>query len=491
MKTKFNILFTTVLAVLALAGCTEEIVKPELPVQKITLSDLTKTMKIGQTHQMTAEIEPENHAGDAISWTSSDAQVASIDENGLITALAEGEALISATVANVTAQCALKVTPILVESVTLNKTELELEKLQSFQLEATVLPADATDNTVTWSSSDPESVSVENGLIKALKESSEAVVITATAGGMKATCNVIVLGNEAVLVPTSLALALGQTDVLKITLPQSLRDQAITWTSENAAIATVVPDPQKNNEATVEAVGFGTVNINAQVGEQTLTCEVTVDTKLTINLDNYSSAEEFAAALKDYDAKGVTEYRLTGDFSKSGIGSNGTIAGATNPFRETNAEVIDLSGIQADSWPEVAVVISDSRTETAPGMPAFAFACGKSGSDAKAWFSKLHTVILPEEVEALGTYAFGVNPLKVLKAPGACILGERILVGTKNLNEVHLTTSSAFVHHVDVFKGTPSVENTTLHLNKNKEGEATSKNYLGAPRTGWKAFVFE
>lgn len=80
--------------------------------------------------------------------------------------------------------------PVHVTSVTLDKESLDLLKGQSEIIFATVLPDNADDKTVSWSSSDTSVASVENGTVRALK--SGTAFITATADGVSATCSVTV-----------------------------------------------------------------------------------------------------------------------------------------------------------------------------------------------------------------------------------------------------------------------------------------------------------
>lgn len=77
-----------------------------------------------------------------------------------------------------------------VESMTLDKTELALVEGDEYTLTATILPDNAVDKTVTWSSSNAEVATVEQGKVKALKKGT--ATITAKAGDQSATCEVTV-----------------------------------------------------------------------------------------------------------------------------------------------------------------------------------------------------------------------------------------------------------------------------------------------------------
>ena len=111
---------------------------------------------------------------------------------GKVTAVGVGEALITAKAGDKEAHCKIivKSATVAVSSIELNKTELGMEPGQTEQLTATVLPDNATDKTVTWSSSNTSVATVAGGLVTAV--AAGEAIITASAGGKKADCKVTV-----------------------------------------------------------------------------------------------------------------------------------------------------------------------------------------------------------------------------------------------------------------------------------------------------------
>ena len=166
--------------------------------------------------------------------------------------------------------------PVLVTSVTLNKSELSLYTGQSEILTATVQPEDATNKNVTWSSDKPEVATVENGEVTA--KAAGTATITATADGKSATCTVTV---TAATVPVtgvtlnkdSLALGVGDSETLTATVaPANAANQNVTWASSDTSVATV------DAAGKVTAVGAGTATITVTTvdGGKTAACTVTV-----------------------------------------------------------------------------------------------------------------------------------------------------------------------------------------------------------------------
>ena len=242
------------------------------PVESLSLDRNSVTLEEGQSTTLVATISPNDADEKTVEWSTSSESVATV-VNGVVTAVAEGEATITAKVGGLSASCAVKVTKsvIAVTSVTLNKTTLSLTKNQSETLLATVTPDNATDKTVTWTSSDATKASVDqNGLVTALK--SGKVIITAKAGEKSATCEVtITTPVESVsLNMTSLELEEGKTFTLVATInPSDADTQTVEWSSSNISIATVV-------NGVVAAVKEGEAIITATVGGQSATCKINV-----------------------------------------------------------------------------------------------------------------------------------------------------------------------------------------------------------------------
>ena len=131
-----------------------------------------------------------------LTWQSSNTSVATIDQNGNMSATGIGKTIIMCTAHNgVSASCEVTVNPIMVSSIALNQTEAEMCVGDKLQLSATVLPVNATTPAVAWTSSD-ESVAIvdENGQVTALKSGDVRITATATDGsGKSANCSVQVV----------------------------------------------------------------------------------------------------------------------------------------------------------------------------------------------------------------------------------------------------------------------------------------------------------
>lgn len=170
------------------ASC-EVTVNINYPVQGISLNHDAKTFtKAGETLQLTTTIYPDSATNKTVTWKSSDKTVATVDESGLVTAVGNGTANITATTedGNYTATC--KVTVEIPElTLSLDKSELTLTQTEEQQkLTATVSD---TEEKVTWLSSDPFVATVtRDGTVTAIANGT--ATITASAGDKTVSCTV-------------------------------------------------------------------------------------------------------------------------------------------------------------------------------------------------------------------------------------------------------------------------------------------------------------
>ena len=273
-------LFSLSLLFALLLSCGEkEKVDPRVEVASVSLNKSSIELIEGESFTLTATVSPSNATDKTITWTSSNTAIATVS-GGNVTAVKEGSASITAACGGKTASCAVTVNKktIPVSSVTLSKTSLTLVEGESFKLTATVSPSDATDPTVTWSSSDPSVATVSGGEVTAVKPGSATV--TAKSGDKSATCAVTV-GKKVVPVSgitlnkTEITLKQNESFQLTATVaPDDASDKTVTWTSSDAAVATAT-------DGLVKALKEGSVTVTAKAGDKTATCKVTVSNATT------------------------------------------------------------------------------------------------------------------------------------------------------------------------------------------------------------------
>ena len=191
---KRGLMIGLALMAMPLAGCGPEQKGDEVKVESISLNESAFNMVVNTTATLTATVSPDNATDKTVTWSVAPSGVVTVN-GGAVSAIAAGECVVTAKAGDKEAKCEITVTEsyVPVESITLNMSELEVEIGSTYQLSATVLPKTATDNKVTWSSSNETYATVNaNGLVTAKKITEMPISITATANGKEASCSLTV-----------------------------------------------------------------------------------------------------------------------------------------------------------------------------------------------------------------------------------------------------------------------------------------------------------
>ena len=174
--------------------------------------------------------------------------------------------------------------PVLVSAITLNNTELALTLGGTQQLTATTAPDNATDKTVTWSSSNDEIFTVDsNGLVTAVAKGTATITCKANdESGVTATCKVTVnnLSPTAVALPNTATVAIGSSIALKPEFTPSNALAELTWSSDDESIAVV----SNNGVVTGKKKGQTFINVETDNGK-TAYCKLTVTAPEPVSIE--------------------------------------------------------------------------------------------------------------------------------------------------------------------------------------------------------------
>ena len=168
-------------------------------VTNMTMNKSSLTMNSGTTAQLSVTITPAGAFNPHVTWSSSDESIATVDQNGLVTALVGGSVTITATATDgsgLSATCVITITQ-MVTSIILSQSYVALELDAFVRLTATILPANAANKNVVWSSSNGDVAAIRNGRVDAY-DYGEAIITCAAAdgSGVIATCKVTVYNSE-------------------------------------------------------------------------------------------------------------------------------------------------------------------------------------------------------------------------------------------------------------------------------------------------------
>ncbi|MFA6378024.1 MAG: Ig-like domain-containing protein, partial [Acholeplasmataceae bacterium] len=196
MKKRF--LPLVILSVFALSACDfNRPINQYIDVTSVNLNESSLTLDIAETETLIATITPSNATNQDVNWSISDSDIATVTQNGLVTAYAGGQATVTVETVdgNFTDTCLVTVNyPVdiyAVSSVSLDQKSLLMNVENTATLTPTIFPSTATNKNVTWSSSNSAIVSVNNsGLLTAVAEGNATITVTTVDGGFTATCAV-------------------------------------------------------------------------------------------------------------------------------------------------------------------------------------------------------------------------------------------------------------------------------------------------------------
>ena len=271
-------------------------------VSSIALSPTSVTLNPNGTYKFNVTVSPSNATNKGVTWSSSNTNVVSVDQNGNIKALKDGTAKIRVTAkdgsgkyaeASVTVESS-KPTNILVTGVSLNASTVKMYVGQSYQLIHTIKPSNATNKGVTWSSSNTNVVSVSNGKIVGKSSGKARITVTTNDGRYSAYTDVTVINRPSSnssssskpssssssgssisssidIIKDTIELNKGSEEKLEYKLSQDLTDSIIIWKSSNTDVAVV-----KNGIVT--AISDGEATITATINGKDIkdTCKIIV-----------------------------------------------------------------------------------------------------------------------------------------------------------------------------------------------------------------------
>ena len=253
----------------------------EIKAVSINMNQTELNMKVSQDYKLTAEVLPSNTTNKAVTYKSTNTEVATVDATGKVVAVAKGTATITATTANgIVAEVKVTVDEEKakeIESITLSIKNVSLSPGNTIQLVETYSPSDAAVEKITWTSSDNNVATVEDGLVTAMRNGTATITVSSDSG-VKATCNITVNSSVVTVTtvninPSSVSIRVNGTTQLSAEFyPPYASNKTLTWRSSNKSIATVdgngLVTGKKAGQATIFAtssngvVGVATVIVN-------------------------------------------------------------------------------------------------------------------------------------------------------------------------------------------------------------------------------------
>lgn len=315
----------------------------DISVTGVTLNKTQMTLTKGNRGTLMATVSPSNATNKNVRWSSSNSGIVTITSTGgstaSITAVSKGTATITVTTedGNKKATCVITVEEeqsgdIPVTGIILDKTKLEMEEESMNWLEATIIPSNATNKEIIWTSSNPSVATVGSNntrvMVTAVSKGTTTITASTVDGGYEASCVVTVVekssGNVPVtgvtLSPSSTSIEVGGYKMLTaIVQPSNATNKTVTWSSDKPEIASVT----NTGRVTGKSEGTATITVTTNDGSKTDTCTVTVTTPIrsyfgvvsddfVVNEQNIKeNTEELNLNSKNYTATVEMDYQKT------------------------------------------------------------------------------------------------------------------------------------------------------------------------------------
>lgn len=270
------------------AFCTIEV--ENIPPESIKISP-AEDLRVGvnSTLRLTAEVTPDNASNKSVVWVSDDSTVAAVSADGVVTGRTAGKTNITAKIKfgeeTIFETREIKVAAVDPQSLELSHKEVELKLNSTMPVTATVKPANASDKSVRWESSDPSVVAVYGGILYGLSLSEKSVEITAISNAneeIMSTCLVkVTFQNPTGVTVSPSVLRMGEGETKKLSaavMPNTASDKSLEWESSDETVVTVnedgvitaVPGAASEGEATA------TITARTKVEGKEGKCTVTV-----------------------------------------------------------------------------------------------------------------------------------------------------------------------------------------------------------------------
>ncbi len=315
------------------AKLTLTVVNSYVSVSSITLNKKVVNLFVGSTDILKATLQPTNATNKKVIYRSSNSSIASVDETGKVTAKAPGTAKITVQSENgKTIQATVLVEPILPTGLALKEKSKTLKVNDTYQINPTILPVNATDKSITYQSDHENILTVNAQGVVLAKRPGQAKVTVKTINGKTASMNFTVKAGTIPVTKVSfnktvLQLEAGSKEKVVVTVsPSNATNKSLRYTSSNPSIAQV----DSNGVITAKQVGTATITATIDGKQTTLKVTVTLPKVKKITLNR-----------KSITLKKSETFHLVATVSPTGAKEQGLRWSSSN----TNVATVSSSGV--------------------------------------------------------------------------------------------------------------------------------------------------
>lgn len=349
---------------------------------------------VGDVYILEAVVEPENASNKRVTWTSADPNIATVSSGGIVKGISPGTTAITASITNnMAVACIVTVERIPVQKIEMNLSELTLSPNgtnRTRQLTARIEPANATNQTIHWQSSDEGVLKVDNtGFVTAQSAGTATITATsdefesdATTPDLKTTCTITVreipvtgveiyYNNANTDQMVEIPLELERSMTLRAqTIPEDATEQAATWKADPVDIVRIYNTGGLS--ADFQALKEGTTTVTATVGGISKTCQITVTARSVsdITLNHTDATTEVGGAPINLNATVVPDnakdrevtWTVTGDVGAVSLSTTTGTNTIVTPVRA--GEVTVRASTSNGVYRECKIIVTDRMVHT-------------------------------------------------------------------------------------------------------------------------------
>ncbi len=447
----------------------------------VAVQPTAKSLENGRTQRLIATVAPLNADDRTVVWSSSNEAVATVDENGLVTAKASsGSAVITATTSDggFTASCTITAIPVRISKVELSAENVEVMRTNTVNVTAALSPIDAEYATIEWISADTATATVADtsadgavsGTITGVKLGTTAITLKVTDyTGAEFTdvvyvtvkpiaANTLTLNHE-----STHQMRTGKVEVFTLT-PDPLNADIVscTWTKSSDAVTIEQIANEPLSVRVIAGATAGTARVSAQVNDgyqtRSIFCDITVSEAISVNV---SANHELNTVGNDIvwtasaaSAIGEVSYQVS--VKKDSVDFTAfTASGSTYTIQDAAAGTYEITVVATDTTGESdtatnTVTVSESITFRTFASEEYSYViiengagAGKDGAAVKLVSAAPATVTIPAymhgtPVTRIDTEAFmNQTALQRVNMPNTVkVIGARAFKGCTSLNEL-------------------------------------------------------
>ncbi len=316
------------------ANCLFTVSDSPVPITGIAQNKQVTVIERGRSERLYTSITPLNATNQNIKWSSSNTGIATVNVFGTVTGVSEGTARITAESIDggftAYCDCVIVAESVSVSGVSIVETSVVIAAGFSEQLTALIAPSNASNQNVTWSSSNSSIASVDSsGKVTGIAEGSAVITVTTSDGSKQASCNCLISSiitevESVSLNKTSTTIEKDRAEQLFASVaPDLASDKSVIWTSSNSSIAAV----NGSGVVTGKGLGSATITVTSVNGSKTDACLCTVATEavivqsITIPETLTLYAETSSPLPVTFTPSGATNQNVTWASSNSSIAS--------------------------------------------------------------------------------------------------------------------------------------------------------------------------